>query len=72
MRGYLRYRHPVTGNCYYYRKMMVSDGGGLRPVGCMRHRTHLAMEFPRKRDSSLVKRQLESLGYQNVRFVPIS
>lgn len=69
LRVLLKYRHPVTGNCYYFVDYRRSDSGDLRPVGCMAYRKQNAMVFETKRDARPVVVHLASLGYLAVRTV---
>ena len=59
---WVRYRHPVTGNSYYFVKYR-SDG--VYPVGILpyRFRSGDAKRFRTKAEAKVVAAQLTSLGY---------
>lgn len=69
LRVLLKYRHPVTGNYYYFVDYRRLDNGDLKPVGCMRYRRRNAMVFETKRDAKPVFEYLVSIGYSAVRMV---
>lgn len=59
---WVRYRHPVTGNSYYFVKF--SDDG-VKPVGCFpyRHTLGKSKRFNTKKEAKVVAARLTSLGY---------
>ena len=63
MSYYLKYRHPVTGNEYYFVDLCL-DGDKLRPVGCFPYRRHrFATVFHIEEDVIKVFKYLLFLGY---------
>ena len=65
MRVSIRYRHPVTGNSYYF----VDLRSDLKPVGCTHIAAHRITVFEKKREAMKIVDHLVSLGY-SVRVVP--
>ena len=63
MKYCLRYRHPVTGNFYYYVDLKPV-GDKLFPVGCMPHRKHKATILYGQDEAKLIADHLVSLGYE--------
>ena len=62
MASVVKYRHPVTGNVYYFKDLRSKDGS-LRPVGVMRYHRHMATIFQCDDDAERVRFHLTSLGY---------
>lgn len=65
----VKYRHPVTGNVYYFVDYRRSDSGALRPVGCMALHIQKAMIFETERDAMPVAVDLAWNGYRSVKVV---
>ena len=66
MKCKVEYRHPVTGNYYYFVDFREVDGS-LKPVGCFRHPisySRNATIFSTKQEAMKVVHFLRSLGYQ--------
>ena len=69
MRCSVLYRHPVTGNYYYFCDFR-NDGKELKPVGCFRCFRHKkATVFQTKKDATKIVKYLRSIGYSYVRIV---
>lgn len=60
---FLKYRHPVNGNEFYFVDLH-DEGDLLRPIGCMSYRRHQgATVFHSMDDAVNVVKYLFSLGY---------